>query len=127
MQFNGNRPIYLQIADYIFEKILTSAWQPDERIPSVRDLATELEVNPNTVMRTYEFLQQEEIVYSQRGLGLFVQSNAIKKIRQLKKEQFIELELHHFFREIYLLNLDIKEIEKRYLKFIKQYFPNEEK
>jgi GntR family transcriptional regulator len=127
MQFNGNRPIYLQIADYIFEKILTSAWQPDERIPSVRDLATELEVNPNTVMRTYEFLQQEEIVYSQRGLGLFVQSNAIKKIRQLKKEQFIELELPHFFREIYLLNLDIKEIEKRYLKFIKQYFPNEEK
>jgi GntR family transcriptional regulator len=127
MQFKSDRPIYLQIANYIFERILTESWKANERIPSVRDLATELEVNPNTVMRTYEYVQQEEIVYSQRGLGLFVQEGAGKKIMQLKKEQFLENELPHVFREMYLLNIDIKDLEKRYLKFIRQNFPNEKK
>jgi GntR family transcriptional regulator len=127
MQFNSNKPIYLQIADYIFEKILTGNWPVNERIPSVRDLAIELEVNPNTVMRTYEYIQQKEIVYNQRGLGLFVEEDASKKITQLKKELFIEQELPRVFREIYLLNLDIKDIEKKYLKFIRQNFSNEKK
>lgn len=127
MEFNDNRPIYLQIADYIFEKILMGAWKPKERIPSVRDLAVELEVNPNTVMRTYEYLQQEQVVYNQRGLGLFVHENAMKLVNQLKKEQFLEHELPRIFREMYLLGLDIKDIENRYRKFIRQNFSDEKK
>lgn len=127
MQFNNSRPIYLQIADYIFEKILTGEWKTRERIPSVRDLAVELEVNPNTAMRTYEYLQQEEVVYNQRGLGLFVQENAAKIITQIKKEHFIEQELPRVFRELYLLNIDIEDFENRYQKFIRQNFSNEKK
>ena len=56
MQFRETASIYLQIADYICEKILLKEWKVDERVPSVRELAMQLEVNPNTVMRTYEFL-----------------------------------------------------------------------
>jgi DNA-binding transcriptional regulator YhcF (GntR family) len=64
MQFNNSsQAIYLQIADHICEKNLLAAWQAEEKIPSVRDLAVQLEVNPNTVARTYDFLKQRDIIY----------------------------------------------------------------
>ena len=69
MQFRESRAIYLQIADYICERILLKQWKTDERIPAVRELAVQLEVNPNTVMRTYEFLQSQNIIQNQRGIG----------------------------------------------------------
>lgn len=72
MQFKDSQSIYLQIADYVCEKILLREWKAEERIPSVRELAVQLEVNPNTVMRTFDFLQQQEIIYNQRGIGYFV-------------------------------------------------------
>ena len=59
MQFKDSQSIYLQIADYVCEKILLGEWKAEERIPSVRELAVQLEVNPNTVMRTFDFLQQQ--------------------------------------------------------------------
>ena len=68
MEFNESQAIYLQIADYICEKILSREWKEEERVPSVRDLAVEIEVNPNTVMRTYSFLQEKNIITNQRGL-----------------------------------------------------------
>jgi GntR family transcriptional regulator len=57
MNFNENQVIYLQIADFVTDKILMDQWRIEEKIPSVRDLAAELQVNPNTVMRAYELLQ----------------------------------------------------------------------
>jgi DNA-binding transcriptional regulator YhcF (GntR family) len=56
MQFKESQAIYLQIADYVCEQVLLKEWKTDERIPSVRELAVQLEVNPNTVMRTFDFL-----------------------------------------------------------------------
>ena len=67
MQFRESQAIYLQIADYVCEKILLKEWVADSRIPSVRELAIQLEVNPNTVMRSVEFLQQQDIIYNQRA------------------------------------------------------------
>ncbi|MEM9675942.1 MAG: GntR family transcriptional regulator, partial [Bacteroidota bacterium] len=63
MKFNDQQAIYLQIADYICEQILLEKWSVEERIPSVRDLAAMMEVNPNTVVRSYDFLQQRDIIY----------------------------------------------------------------
>ena len=57
MQFRESIAIYLQIADYILERILLKQWKTGDRIPAVRELAVQLEVNPNTVMRTFEFLK----------------------------------------------------------------------
>ena len=80
MEFRETQSIYLQIADYVCEKILLKEWPPGERIPSVRELAIQLEVNPNTVMRTYEFLQNESIIFNQRGIGFFAAASTISTV-----------------------------------------------
>jgi GntR family transcriptional regulator len=122
MQFRESRAIYLQIADYICERILLKEWKTGERIPAVRELAVQVEVNPNTVMRTFEFLQGQNIIYNQRGIGYFVSPDAIKSTLQYRKAEFIEKELPNIFRNIYLLDMDIDELKQRYEKFKKQNF-----
>ena len=122
MQFRDTASIYLQIADYICEKILLRQWAVDERIPSVRELAMQLEVNPNTVMRTYEFLQQQNIIYNQRGIGYFVGVDAIKNATQYRKTEFMENELPALFRNMFLLGMDVEELKPRFEKFKKQNF-----
>jgi DNA-binding transcriptional regulator YhcF (GntR family) len=120
MQFRESTAIYLQIADFICERILLQQWKKDDRIPSVRELAVQLEVNPNTVMRTYEFLQGLNIIYNQRGIGYFVGSDAVKNATQYRKTEFIEKELPNIFRNIYMLGMDVDELKPRYEKFKKQ-------
>ncbi|HEY9257488.1 GntR family transcriptional regulator [Chitinophaga sp.] len=122
MEFKETQAIYVQIADYICEQVLLNKWQPDERIPSVRELAVLLEVNPNTVMRTCELLQQQEIIFNKRGIGYFISADAIKKIRQFKKETFISNELPSFFRSLYLLDLGLDELKPHFEKFKKSNF-----
>jgi GntR family transcriptional regulator len=122
MEFKETQAIYLQIADYMCEQILLDKWKTEDRIPSVRELAVQLEVNPNTVMRTCEYLQQYEIIYNKRGIGYFVAAGASKKIKQLKKERFMANELPQFFRNIYLLDLELDELKTHYEKFKKSNF-----
>ena len=122
MQFRDTASIYLQIADYICEKILLKQWKVEERIPSVRELAMQLEVNPNTVMRTYEFLQQQNIIYNQRGIGYFVGMEAIKNATQYRKTEFMENELPAVFRNMFMLGMDVEELKPRFEKFKKQNF-----
>ena len=122
MQFRESQAIYLQIADYVCEKILLQEWKPEERVPSVRELAVQLEVNPNTVMRTFEFLQQQEIIYNQRGIGYFVAADAQKNAMQYRRNEFLDKELPAFFRNMYLLGMDVDELKARYEKFKKQNF-----
>src|SRR6478609_10606283 len=120
MQFRESQAIYLQIADYVCEKILLKEWKVEERIPAVRELAVQLEVNPNTVMRTYEFLQGQNIIYNQRGIGYFVSADAVENATQYRKTEFIEKELPNIFRNIYMLGMDIDELRAGYEKFKKQ-------
>lgn len=122
MQFKDNQSIYLQIADHLCEKILLKEWKPEERIPSVRELAVLLEVNPNTVMRTFEFLQQQEIIYNQRGIGYFVAQKAYSNALNYRKEEFMQKDLPGVFRNMYLLGMDMEELKPRFEKFIKQNF-----
>ena|SRR5438445_1998542 len=122
MQFRESQSIYLQIADYVCEKILLKEWVEGERIPSVRELAVQLEVNPNTVMRTYEFLQQQEIIYNQRGIGFFTSPNAIRQAVNYRKQVFIEKELPQVFRSLFLLGMDPEELRPGYEQYRKQFF-----
>jgi GntR family transcriptional regulator len=123
MQFRETRPIYLQIADYVCEKILLKEWKIGDRIPSVRELAVMLEVNPNTVMRTVEFLQQKEIVFNQRGVGLFVSEGAYQNSMTYSKEEFMEKELPFFFRSLVLLDIGLEELEPLLKKYKRKNFP----
>lgn len=117
MEFRENEAIYLQIADYAGENILLGKWGLNEKISSVRDLAVELQVNPNTVMRAYEFLQGKEVIVNKRGIGFFVEVDAVQKIKSYRKERFLGQELPEFFRNISLLDISMMEIEKRFEAF----------
>ena len=117
MEFKDNEAIYLQIAGYVSDNILRRRWPPDEKIPSVRDLAGELQVNPNTVMRTYEFLQNQGIVYNKRGIGFFVAPDAAQRVQELRKSRFLEQDLPEVFKTMLLLDLDFDEIRQRYDQF----------
>ncbi|QNR84438.1 GntR family transcriptional regulator [Pedobacter riviphilus] len=122
MEFRDNKAIYLQIAEYVCEHILLGKWKADEKVPSVRELAVEMEVNPNTVMRTYELLQNKNIINNKRGIGFFVEEAAIDNVRNYRKQQFITDELPTFFRNIYLLNIGFDELESQYKMFVKENF-----
>lgn len=114
MEFEKDQAIYLQIADLICENILSEDWSEMERIPSVRELAVSTEVNPNTVMRSYAWLQEKDIIQNRRGIGYFVSDSAVEKTRTLKKEEFINNRLPQIFRMMKLLNISFDELKNLY-------------
>jgi GntR family transcriptional regulator len=118
MEFKDNEAIYLQIAALVCENILAGKWTAGEKILSVRDLAVELEVNPNTVMRSYEFLQELKIVYNKRGQGLFVAEDGLERVLTFRKEAFVRQNLPEFFKNIYLLGISMEEIGKQYEAYL---------
>ncbi|MBN1413069.1 MAG: GntR family transcriptional regulator [Spirochaetales bacterium] len=119
MNFNQDRAIYLQIADHITENILASRWKENDRIPSTRDMAVSIEVNPNTVVRTYAYLQEKGIIQNQRGIGYFVAGDAVERTRELEKEAFINEQLPQLFKTMELLGITLEDIGKLYGKFRK--------
>lgn len=123
MEFRDKQAIYIQIAEYVCDEILNEKWAPGERIPSVRDLALTLEVNPHTILRSYEYLQNEEIIFSKRGMGYSASIRAKELIISYRKERFLENELPRFFATIHQLNIGMEEIARRYGSFVGQTHP----
>ena len=105
MEFNGNRSIYLQICDAICEQILSGTLRPDERIPSVREYGAEIGVNPNTVMRSYEKLTGEGIIYNRRGIVYFISADAREIVLEAQRKEFLENELPALARKMTLLGI----------------------
>lgn len=112
MEFKASKGIFLQIADNLCNQILTKQLKQGERVVSVRDLAAELEVNRNTVMRTYTFLQDEGIIQNKRGIGYFVADDAVELINIKAKDEFFENELPAFIKKVRLLKLNSKDLSK---------------
>ena len=110
MEFNPNKAIYLQIRDSICERILSGELKPKDRIPSVREYGASIGVNPNTVMRTYEKLTQEGVIYNKRGIGYFISQEARDLVLESSRKEFIENELPVMIRKMELLGLDPKEL-----------------
>jgi DNA-binding transcriptional regulator YhcF (GntR family) len=117
MEFRSSEAIYLQIADYVSDQIILKKWLAEAKIPSVRDMAFTLAVNPNTVMRSYEYLQNADVIYNKRGVGFFVSADGIKKVKALRKKKFIEDDLPLVFKNMSVLDIDINEIQELYKKF----------
>lgn len=124
MNFHSNKAIYIQIADLICEKILAGSFKEEERIPSVRELAIDLEVNPNTVMRTYEYLQDLDIISNKRGVGFFVNTDSIERVTTYLRKEFMEQELPNLFKNMKILSININEIEKLYQHYLQNYINN---
>ena len=110
MEFNQPKGIYLQIADHIRDRILRGEWLVGERIPSIRELAVSIGVNPNTVTKSYQSLTDREIIENQRGLGYFVADSAKKKILAEIKTEFVREELPRMFKTMQLLNMGLDEL-----------------
>ena len=110
MNFKESKAIYLQIADRICDEILLGQLGEEERIPSVREYAAIVEVNANTVMRSFDYLQSQNIIYNKRGIGYFVATGARELIHSLRKDIFLKEELDYFFRQIKTLDIPIEEI-----------------
>lgn len=118
MNYPTNQAIFIQIADRICDRVLSGEYVADSRIPSVRELAVEMEVNPNTVMRSFERLQANDIIYNKRGIGYFVSAEAAGKIRRMRHNQFVEEVLPSLFKEMQLLDVGIEELTKAYTLYI---------
>lgn len=122
MEFKENPAIYIQIAQYVCEQILLKKWKLGDKIISIRDLAMQIEVNPNTVQRAYDLLQQQNIIVNKRGVGYFIEDDALGRILDFRRGQFLENELPVFLRNIFLLKIDFKEIKSMYEQFVKDNF-----
>lgn len=114
MNFNDNKAIYLQIAEWVFEQILNGNWKEGDRIMSVRELGTLLVVNPNTILRSYDFLQKLEVIVNRRGVGYFVAPDATDKIISHRRKQFVEEEVPAFFKTMKLVRMSWEELAELY-------------
>ena len=112
MNFKESKAIYLQIADRICDEVLLGQYREEERIPSVREYAAVVEVNANTVMRSYDYLQSQEVIYNKRGIGYFVASGARALILSLRKE--------YFLKQMYTLGISAEDMSAMYREFSKK-------
>ena len=110
MDFTGKKSIYLQIADYLCDEILAGKYADDERIPSVRETASMVEVNSNTVVRTYDWLQSQEVIYTRRGLGYFVNTGAKEHILEARRKEFIDEVIPDLLQTMKTLGINKKEL-----------------
>lgn len=117
MLFNENKPIYLQITDRIMDSIVEKEYVAEERLPSVREYAAKVEVNANTVMRAYDWLQQQNIIYNRRGIGFFVSEDAVARILKMRREIFFKDEAGYFFSRLASFGISPEELAELYRNF----------
>ena len=107
LNYRDARPIYRQIKDGLKKLILTGVIAPDEKLPSVRSLATELAINPNTIQRAYAELESEGVVYSVAGKGSFAAPG--QAAAQVRREELFG-QLRALVGELHDLNVTDEEI-----------------
>jgi GntR family transcriptional regulator len=120
VNFKPSYPIYRQVADFICEKVLTAVWRDGDKLPPVKDLAVLTSVNPNTVIKALTWLQDDDILTTQRGVGYFLTEGAASKTLALKRRQFIEEDLPDIFASMDLLGLSLDELATLYKNYRKQ-------
>lgn len=119
MEFENNRcAIYLQIADKIMDDIMAGLHPVEERIPSVREYAAMVEVNANTVMRAYDYLTREEIIFNRRGIGFFVKPGAQNVIAAMRKRMFFETEMPKLFTRLHAIGITPDELSSLFKQFL---------
>ena len=109
MNFDNNQPIWVQIYELILSRIASTEWAEDERIPSVRELGATLVVNPNTVMRAYERLTDDNLIYNRRGIGYFVSPGAKSRAAEIAHQRFIDEQLPALFARMKSIGITAEE------------------
>jgi GntR family transcriptional regulator len=117
VEFKKPHSIFQQIADHVCNEILVGGFKEGEKIPSVRQMASELQVNPNTTMRAYAFLQEQDVLVNKRGVGFFVADDARVKITARNRRAFLREDLPLVFDSMIRLNIDISDIEEHFEQY----------
>ena len=120
MQFNDNQPIWLQIYDHACRAIVSGRWPERERIPSIRELAVTLQVNPNTVMRAYDKLGSDGLILIRRGMGFFVAEGSQARTLEAQRHEFIRVELHTMFARMDELGIDMNDLQTLHNNYLKR-------
>ena len=110
MEFNDNKPIYRQIVDYAFNRIIEGAWPPGEKIPSVRELAADLGVNTRTVLKAMEDLQDADVIEPRRGMGFILADDASDKVTGARRREFFDVTLPALAEEMQRLGITPDEL-----------------
>ncbi|MDE6394550.1 MAG: GntR family transcriptional regulator [Duncaniella sp.] len=119
MTFKDNdKAIYLQIADGICDSVLAGSLNPGDRIPSVREYAARMGVNANTVMRSYDYLDQKGIIFNKRGIGFFISPDAFDKIRSERRDTFFNVEADAYFQRMAAIGLTPGEVATLYSEYL---------
>ena len=114
MRFNNDKPIFVQIADHLTREVISGRLAPEARLASARELATSLEVNPNTAVRALQLLADAGIARSERGTGYFVDAAGPKKAREALRQQFFDAELPALFRTMDQLGISVADLQQKY-------------
>lgn len=109
-EWNDSTPIYLQLRERVLAQILDGAIKPGEPLPSVRQVAGELAINPLTVSKAYQSLADEGVVEKRRGLGLYVTDNADRDVRRRERERFLGEEWPRLVTRIRQLELSPEQL-----------------
>lgn len=108
--FSSDKPIYLQMADWLEENILTGVFPEESQIPSTTEISAMYKINPATALKGVTILVDKGIIYKKRGLGMFVAKGAENKIRSERKKEFYERYIRSLLAEANKLNISEKEI-----------------
>ncbi len=122
LDYRDARPIYLQIVDGFRAQILTGVLQSGEKLPSVRELATELSINPNTIQRSYQELERQGFIYSAKGKGSFVSQS--REYLEEQKQRTLD-ELKACIMKAVELQMDPEELIAQTITFIKEGHPDD--
>ena len=120
MTFKESKSIYLQIAERLCDEILQGKYTEEERMPSVREYAALMEVTVNTALRSFDYLQSQDIIYNKRGLGYFVTQGARNNILESRRKAFLNEEVYEFIHQLHTLNIPIGRIVEIYNDIDKQ-------
>lgn len=120
MNFKESKSIYLQIAERLCDEILQGKYTEEERMPSVREYAALMEVTVNTALRSFDYLQSQDIIYNKRGLGYFVTQGARNNILESRRKAFLNEEVYEFIHQLHTLNIPIGRIVEIYNDMDKQ-------
>jgi DNA-binding transcriptional regulator YhcF (GntR family) len=120
IDFESDKPIFIQIAEWLEDAIMSNAFEEESQIPSITEISVMCKINPATALKGINMLVDKEIVYKKRGLGMFVKEGAVKKLMKERKNMFYESYIEALLDEAKKLNLNkediIEMIERGYSK-----------
>lgn len=112
LNFDDEKPIFIQIAEGIKDAILSNAFPEESQIPSITEFSVTYKINPATALKGINLLVDEKIIYKKRGVGMFVEKGAIDVLKGKRKEEFFEHYISGLIEEAKRLDISNKEIIK---------------